>query len=64
MKAAVRAARVDLITSSLEELIGNAQAALDEIRRGAADTTLEVRVPAIARPAAPAAGWEVTVRWD
>jgi hypothetical protein len=64
LKTAVRTARVQEVTSALEALISSAQTALDDIRRGEPDTTVEVRVPAIPRQAAPMAGWEVTVKWN
>lgn len=61
---AVRAARVAAIQSELENLKKAAETALEQIKGGATEAIVEVKVPLILRDSAPQDGWEVTVRWD
>jgi len=59
--------RVAKIEAELENLVQSAQNALNQIKGGATEATVEVNVPVIERPAPPQNpndGWEVTVRWN
>ena len=52
------------LEGALQTLLSDIETKLAEVRKGAETVEIEVKVPVINRPAAPVAGWELTVRWD